>query len=165
MESNQFSANDIALVTGMIAVFGPAFVHLSSPYLVVGSMMWEVVFELTRIVLLVNPVRLIIVLPLTCMRFAVPVVMSRLYQNRTTVRRALMIILVSEIQPILIYDIPLLLAAIYWGLFPFYLPFMIPVPILALSAILILWLYPPPKKEIDWVEPSKQAWWHDSNQV
>ncbi|MHA1943890.1 MAG: hypothetical protein ACW96M_05785, partial [Candidatus Thorarchaeota archaeon] len=115
MGSNEFRARDIASVTGLIAVLGPAFILFSSPSWIVVSMMWQVVFELT-IIPLFDPMRLLLVFPLTFMRFAVPIIMTRLYQNRTTARRALMIIIASEIQPIILYDIPLFLFAIYQGI-------------------------------------------------
>ncbi len=79
----------------------------------------------------------------------------RLYQNRTTVKRVLVIVLVSEIQPILLYDIPLLLAALQ-GLFPYFIPFIFPIPFLALVALLIVRVYPPPRREDDWLEKSER---------
>ncbi|MHA2201929.1 MAG: hypothetical protein ACXABN_18850, partial [Candidatus Thorarchaeota archaeon] len=136
----------------------------SIPSWIVVSMMWQVVFEQT-IIPLFDPVRLILILPLTFIRFAVPITMTRLYQNKTTTRRALMIIIASEIQPVILYDIPLFLFAVYQGFFPFFIPFMIPIPLLALTSILILWLYPPPKREVEWIEQSKQDWWQDSSHV
>ncbi len=101
-------------------------------------------------------------LPFTFMRLIVAFMFYRLYQNKTTVKRALVIVLVSEIQPILLYDIPLLLAALQ-GLFPYFIPFIYPIPFLALVALLIIRVYPPPKKEVDRVEKSQRPWEEDEH--
>ncbi len=124
-------------------------------------MIWQIAIGSTFIPIY-DPLLLVPILPFTFMRLIVAFMFYRLYQNKTTVKRVLVIVLISEIQPILLYDIPLLLAALQ-GLFPFYIPFIYPIPFLALIALLIIRVYPPPKKEVDWVEKSQRPWEEDEH--
>lgn len=153
MKSTKYSATDMAIVIVLAAILGPAFLQPSVPSWMIISMTWQIAIGSTFISLF-EPRVMITTLPITFMRLIVAFMFYRLYQNKTTVKRVLVIVLVSEIQPILLYDIPLLLAVLQ-GLFPFYVPFIIPIPFLALVALLIVRVYPPPKREVDWLEKSE----------
>ncbi len=160
MISTKYSATDMAVVIVLAAVFGPAFLQQSVPSWIIISMMWQIVGS--TFIPIFNPWIMIPILPFTFMRLIVAYMIYRLYQNKTTVKRVLVIVLVSEIQPILLYDIPLLLAALQ-GLFPFYIPLIIPIPFLALVTLLIVRIYPPPRREVDWVEKSEISWMDDEH--
>jgi hypothetical protein len=159
MKSTAFKATDIAVAIALAAVLGPAFIQLQYSHIsgIIVSMMWQIWIGST-ITLRLHPVELFVTLPFTFMRLIVPFMFYKLYQNKTTVKRVLVIVLVSEIQTILLCDIPLLLAALQ-GLFPYNIPFFIPIPFLALIALLIVRTYPPPKREVDWVEKLDQPLW------
>ena len=156
MKNTDYKATDIAKAIALAAVLGPAFIQPSVPSWIISSMVWQIAIGST-IIPLFEPFRLFLALPFTFMRLIVAFMFYRLYQCKTTVKRVLVIVLVSEIQIILLYDIPLLLAAMQ-GLFPYYIPFVIPIPFLALVALLIVRTYPPPKREVDWLEKSERAW-------
>ncbi len=150
MKNTENSATDLAVIILLAAVFGPAFIQQYVPSWIIMSMTWQIVIESTLIPLF-DLWLLIISLPFTFMRFIVVFMFYRLYKNKTTFKRLLVTVLASEIQPILFYDIPLFLAALQ-GPFPYYIPFIIPIPFLTLITLLIVRFYPPPIKEDDWLE-------------
>ncbi|MGY5854952.1 MAG: hypothetical protein RTS72_00025 [Candidatus Thorarchaeota archaeon] len=158
MKNTNPEATDIAVAIAMVAVLGPAYIQpqYSDISWIIVSMMWQIWIGST-IIPFFHPWVLIPTLPFTFMRLIVAFMFYRLYRNKTTVKRVMVIVLVSAIQPILLYDIPVLLFALQ-GPFSYNIPFIIPIPILALIALLIVRTYPPPKREVDWVEKSERAW-------
>ena len=154
MKNIEYSATDIAVILLLAAVFGPAFIQQYGLSWIIMSMTWQIVIGSTLIPLF-NLLLLITTLPFTFVRFIVVFMFYRLYQNKTTFKRVLVTVLVSEMQVILLYDVPLFLAALQ-GLFPYYIPFVIPIPFLTLMTLLLVRFFPPPIKEDDWLEESQR---------
>jgi len=159
MKNTDYKATDIAAVVALVAVLGPAFIQpqFSEISWIIFSMMWQIAIGST-VTLIIHPVELFRTFPFTFMRLIVAFMFYRLYQNKTTVKRVSAIVLVSETQSILLYDIPMLLFVLQ-GYFPYYVPFIIPIPFLALIALLIVRIHPPPRRETDWVEKSERVLW------
>ena len=153
MKNTEYSISDLTVILLLAAVLGPAFIQQSVPSWVIMSMTWEIIVGPTLIPLF-NLLLLVTILPFTFMRLIVIFMFYRLYQNKTTFKRLLVSVLLCETQPLLVYDIPLFLAALQ-GLFPYYIPFIIPIPFLALMTLLLVRIYPPPIKEDDWLEESQ----------
>jgi hypothetical protein len=89
--------------------------------------------------------------------------MIRLYQGKTTKKRALVVGILSELQMVVIYyGMGLIVMLFSPGFDPFFQIF-VPIPLLLFVGLIIVQLYPPEEQTM-WIEEEQsRSWWESED--
>ena len=162
--AKEISPLTVGAITGIVALFGPVVIVFSSAQsFTVAAVAWlfqsggvfgNFVFDINN---------LIASLPFTFLRFAFVWIIYRLYSGRTSLKRAAVIAIATELQVPAVFlaqFLPMISAYGGWTS----LPLPIPIPLLALIGFLLTRIAPPPDDEL-WIEKEQiDYWWEEANE-
>ncbi len=169
--SRTLSPNVVAAIIGIVAFLGPIDGQFYSGWggseLSIMSFLWTYYSDFSGPYggyggFVIEPYMLFTGLILGTLRPVFAYMMYRLYNEKTTKRRALIVGVAAELQLVvimLIAYLPILLSP-YPGMF--YIPIVFPIPILILVGLAIINVFPPKVSE-SWVETEESKhWWEKS---
>lgn len=161
----KLSPSIIGAVMGIIAVLAPIVISVSNygwgeVSTMIIAMTWQASYSPWGPgYYAFNPFMLLSTLPLTFLRIVFLVMMVRLYQGKTTKKRAILVGFACELQLVALFYGSMLLAMLL-SPYPFELyQIMIPIPILFFIGLLIT-KFVPPTEVTTWIEEEKtDSWW------
>jgi len=156
-------------IVGIIAVISPIAIMLTDYgwgdlSAMIISMMWQMNYSSWGQEFRFDPFSLFASLPFTFLRIVFAIMMMRLYQGKTTKKRAILVGIASELQLAVIYYLPTLFMLLFAPSMYFYIQIIIPIPVLFAIGLIIMKFSPPAERTM-WIEDEKTgSWWEKSDE-
>ncbi|MHA1907838.1 MAG: hypothetical protein ACW98Y_11130 [Candidatus Thorarchaeota archaeon] len=147
-------------IMALVALFAPAHAQVSEWGSSIIAMTWQWSIYTYDSWFMFDPIFMLISsLPFTFLRPVFIVMFNRLYKEKTTKRRVLLVGIISEIfVEAIYYGMMIIQLIVYpWGMFG--IPLIFPVPLLFGLGLVYMKLVPPPEVS-SWVEETEpNHWW------
>ncbi len=163
------SANWVTIIATLITLFCPLavqFYNYRGPLfgdITIVAMAW--IYYSNSMMgpfdgLMISPFLLLQSLPFTFMRFVFGYMLYQLYSRKSTIKRVMLIGIAMELFLPVFYFI-IYLPTLFMNPGWFYIPWVLPIPILLLYGIAIVKGYPPPQEKF-WIETEKNEYWWEN---
>ncbi|TFH10277.1 MAG: hypothetical protein E4H14_02845 [Candidatus Thorarchaeota archaeon] len=126
----------------------------------ISSLMWRVIFYMDGTVGLGITLYAIAHLQYIFFKYILVLQVSRYYRWRTTKQRVWIVAILSELQWLIMYDVVTMIRIIQTGADWTATLWILPIPFVLLSCVLLLFLVPRPGSEPTWIEQEEvTSWW------
>jgi len=156
----------IGTIMAIVAILAPvgASIHSYTGFteynVTIVAMTWLLIVDPFGSYWFVQPLLFFSTLPMTFLRFVFAYMMVRVYQGKSTRKRALVVGVASELQYPVIYLLPILVGVFTpFPVFP--IPLFLPIPILLLLGFLIIRIRPPAQLPVSWRADDQSGWWQE----